>query len=92
MAVRRRRKYADDFDGKPRTQVRVERIDTDSQWRPLVRDLADSLGHTEKFAWFWFRQIALAVEFHTEWPQSLCEWRAFHLVGEALDKRGQAAS
>lgn len=81
------------FDGhRPRVVERPKWIDTDKEWRPKVRELADDLGFTFKSVWFWFRQISLEVFHETKWPQPVAEAWALQCVRIALDKRGKAPS
>lgn len=67
-------------------------VDSDQHWRPKVCELADSLGHQQAFAWYWFRQLSLCILFETRWPQHLAECLAFQHITSVLDKRGLAPS
>lgn len=81
------------FDGhRPATASRPRWVDTDKEWRPKVRELADELGYQTKGVWYWFRQISLCVFHELRWPQECAEAHAFHCCRLAFDKRGQEPS
>lgn len=57
-------------------------------------EIADSLGFKERDVWYWFQQIAWALEMETspKWPRAVCEWQAYRYVRFVFDKRGAVPS
>lgn len=51
----------------------------------LAKDLGWGLGEVYSM----WKQTAMMVEFEAQWPRALAEWRAMHIVREALFKPGQ---
>lgn len=84
-----------------RSTVRVPRLPVTKSSVPrdqhglneaAITDFANELGYKPDGLWYWWGQIAAAVEMHTGFPRGMCEHIALCCVRESFDQRGRAAS
>ena len=86
-----------DVTRRRKQRVRVPRLPIDRMQPPpdchgiheaTCRDLADELGYEFRGLWYWWCEIAKAVEWNTGYPRAVCEQYAVECVRFSFDKRG----
>ena len=74
----------------PRLQARSQPIDRDPHrvYEAACVDLADELGYKRDGIYWWWGQLAGAIEANTGYQRSVCEYMALDCVRKSFDKRG----